>query len=155
MTGAPLPIARTISRVLIKDTDRPHPTIGLLFMQFGQFLTHDVSHSASIKTRMSFQIFHFVHFYLYIPWGIHIGDGAAIRCCTKDGRRVLPREALHFACMPIVIENDDEFYGQFGQGCMNFVRSALAPDGQCKLSYGKQVQRDQKKERRRVRERNI
>lgn len=56
-----------------------------------------------------------------------------------DGKRVLPREALHFACMPILIEPNDEFYSNFDQGCMNFVRSALGPDGQCELSYGKQV----------------
>lgn len=68
-----------------------------------------------------------------------LGDGSAIRCCTKDGRRVLPHESLHFACLPILIEPDDDFYSQFDQGCMNFVRSSLAPDGQCQLSYGKQV----------------
>lgn len=71
---------------------------------------------------------------------IFIGDGSSIRCCTKDGRNVLAREALHFACLPIFIEPNDEFYSQFDQGCMNFVRSALAPDGQCQLGYGKQVQ---------------
>lgn len=69
----------------------------------------------------------------------HTGDGAAIRCCSKDGRHILPREFQHFACLPISIDPDDEFYSQFDQGCMNFVRSALAPDGQCQLGYGKQV----------------
>lgn len=44
--------------------------------------------------------------------------------------------------MPIALEPDDEFYSQFDQGCMNFVRSALAPDGQCELSYGKQVKKN-------------
>lgn len=43
--------------------------------------------------------------------------------------------------MPIALEPDDEFYSQFDQGCMNFVRSALAPDGHCELSYGKQVKK--------------
>lgn len=66
-------------------------------------------------------------------------DGAAIRCCTKNGQQVLPNESLHFACLPILIDQDDEFYKQFDQGCMNFVRSALASDGQCQLGYGKQV----------------
>ncbi|XP_055322112.1 chorion peroxidase [Sitodiplosis mosellana] len=117
VTGSPLTNPRTISRELIKDADRPHPSLNLLFMQFGQFLTHDISLSSSIKT----------------------SDGASIRCCTKDGRRILPRESLHFACLPIFIEPDDDFYSQFDQGCMNFVRSALAPDGQCQLGYGKQV----------------
>lgn len=67
------------------------------------------------------------------------GDGSAIRCCTKNGQHVLPNEALHFACLPILIDADDEFYRQFDQGCINFVRSALATDGQCQLGYGKQV----------------
>lgn len=52
VTGAPLTNARTISRTLIHDADRPHPTLNLLFMQFGQMLTHDVTQSASITTRM-------------------------------------------------------------------------------------------------------
>lgn len=52
VTGAPLTNTRTISRHLIQDADRPHPTLSLLFMQFGQFLTHDVTQSASITTRM-------------------------------------------------------------------------------------------------------
>lgn len=157
VTGAPLTNARTISRTLIHDADRPHPTINLLFMQFGQLLTHDVSHSSSIKTRMLNSIqFNWIRFkcgvflchyffslstniFWLIAYLFGTGDGASIRCCAKDGSHVLPREALHFACLPIAIEPDDEFYSQFDQGCINFVRSALAPDGQCQLSYGKQV----------------
>lgn len=52
VTGAPLTNARTISRQLIHDADRPHDKLNLLFMQFGQLLTHDVTQSASITTRM-------------------------------------------------------------------------------------------------------
>lgn len=147
VTGAPLTNPRTISRTLIKDADRPHPSLNLLFMQFGQFLTHDVSLSSSIKTSALFpfsqinsyqKVLHFI-LTLYHFFNRSSGDGASIRCCTKDGRRILPRDTLHFACLPIFIEPDDEFYSQFDQGCMNFVRSALAPDGKCQLSYGKQV----------------
>lgn len=50
VTGAPLPNARTISRSLLADVDRPHATLNLLLMQFGQFLTHDVTLSASVTT---------------------------------------------------------------------------------------------------------
>lgn len=50
--GTPLTNARTISRKLLKDADRPHHLINLLFMQFGQFLAHDVTQSASIRTSM-------------------------------------------------------------------------------------------------------
>lgn len=48
--GSVLTNARTISRVLFVDADRPHSFHNLLFMQFGQFLTHDVTQSASITT---------------------------------------------------------------------------------------------------------
>lgn len=54
VSGRPLTNPRTISRLLIQDSDRPHATLNLLFMQFGQLLTHDVTMSASITTRMSF-----------------------------------------------------------------------------------------------------
>lgn len=56
VTGSPLTNARTISRLLIQDIDRPHPSINLLFMQLGQFLTHDVSQSASITTSNQFNL---------------------------------------------------------------------------------------------------
>lgn len=91
-------------------------------------------HSISLIHRYSILI-HIFTFY----FRINLDDGAAIRCCTKNGQQVLPNEALHFACLPILIEPDDEFYRQFDQGCINFVRSALASDGQCQLGYGKQV----------------
>lgn len=52
---------------------------------------------------------------------------------------MLAHEELHYSCWPILIEPHDEFYDQFNQHCINFVRSSLAPDGRCKLGYGKQI----------------
>ncbi|KAG4080101.1 hypothetical protein HA402_008172 [Bradysia odoriphaga] len=115
--GTPLTNARTISRELVADVDRQHPEINLLFMQFGQLITHDVTQSSSTTT----------------------ADGRSIDCCTEDGSSVVPAPFLHYSCMPIEIEPHDEFYSQFNQRCINFVRSALAPDNQCKLGYGKQI----------------
>lgn len=66
-------------------------------------------------------------------------DGKPISCCTADGSSVIPTPFLHYACLPIVIEPEDHFFGQFNQGCINFVRSALSLDNECKLGYGKQV----------------
>lgn len=60
-------------------------------------------------------------------------------CCTEDGSSMLAHEELHYSCWPIPIEPHDEFYDQFNQHCLNFVRSSLAPDGRCKLGYGKQI----------------
>lgn len=51
----------------------------------------------------------------------------------------MPSDFSHYSCWPIEIEGQDEFYGPFQQGCINFVRSALSPDGECRLNYGKQV----------------
>lgn len=47
--GSPLTGAREISRTLLIDTNRPHPKYNLLVMQFGQFIAHDVTQSASIR----------------------------------------------------------------------------------------------------------
>lgn len=46
--GSKLTSARTISRMLFPDFDRPHPTHNLMVMQFGQFLSHDFTQSSSI-----------------------------------------------------------------------------------------------------------
>lgn len=50
---------------------------------------------------------------------------------------MLPDHELHFACMPIFIDQDDHFYSTFQQRCMNFVRLAISPDHDCKLGYAK------------------
>lgn len=135
-----MPNARTISRILLRDAERPHPTINLLFMQFGQFLAHDVTQSASIRTSELSANYIFVFVVVKkIAFSLFADDGRSITCCTQDGSHVLPPEHLHYSCLPIEVEPQDEFYGQFNQGCINFVRSSLSPDGQCRLGYGKQL----------------
>lgn len=49
--GSKLTSARTISRSLFPDQDRPHPVLNLMVMQFGQFLSHDFTQSSSITQR--------------------------------------------------------------------------------------------------------
>jgi peroxidase len=39
--------------------------------------------------------------------------------------------------MPIEIDSHDEFYRNFHQRCMNFVRLSIAPDHNCQLGYAK------------------
>lgn len=51
--GSKLTSARTISRTLFPDIDRPHPILNLMVMQFGQFLSHDFTQSSSITLRKS------------------------------------------------------------------------------------------------------
>lgn len=114
---SPLTSPREISRVLFTDTNRPHPKYNLLVMQFGQFVAHDITQSSSIKLE---------------------GD-KPIECCSEGGRSALPPNRRHFACLPIAIDPHDEFYKDFNQGCMNFVRLSLAPNPECKMGYGKQL----------------
>lgn len=45
--GGVLNSPRAISSTLFPDIDRPHPSLNLLVMQFGQFLSHDLSRSGS------------------------------------------------------------------------------------------------------------
>jgi peroxidase len=46
--GSKLQSARRISQTLYPDVDRPHPFLNLMVMQFGQFLSHDITQSSSI-----------------------------------------------------------------------------------------------------------
>lgn len=47
--GTELMGAREISRRLMTDVNLPHPKYNLLLMQFGQFVAHDVTQSASVR----------------------------------------------------------------------------------------------------------
>lgn len=134
--GSHLTNARTISRILLADVDRPHSTYNLLFMQFGQWITHDVTQSASITNGKIICTLRNIQTLWII---LFIADGEPVSCCSEDGSSVLPQHMLHYACQPIEIEPEDEYYSHFNQGCINFVRSALSVDNECKLGYGKQV----------------
>ncbi|XP_017874355.1 PREDICTED: chorion peroxidase [Drosophila arizonae] len=115
--GTPLLSARDISRTLFADVHRPHPKYNLLIMQFAQLLAHDVSQSASVRLDE---------------------NGGLVQCCSPDGRSILPPEKSHFACLPIPVSANDEFYSAFGVRCLNLVRLSLVPSADCQLSYGKQ-----------------
>ncbi|KAI5635150.1 peroxidase domain-containing protein [Phthorimaea operculella] len=116
-SGLPLPSARMVSAVLIPDGSYPSPTHSMLFMQFGQFIAHDTSAGVTFT----------------------LGNGSAISCCTNDGEGFLDPELQHWACAPIVADPQDAFYGQYRHKCMNFVRTQLAPNGDCSVGYGKQM----------------
>ncbi|XP_047531724.1 chorion peroxidase [Vanessa atalanta] len=115
-SGLPLPSARAVSNALLLDVNHPSATHNVMFMQFGQFIVHDISIG---------QVF-------------ALGDGNGISCCSGDGR-ILPKEFQHWACAPIVLDPGDIFYGQFGKQCINFVRAQLAPRSECSLGYAKQM----------------
>ncbi|EDW32662.1 GL18268 [Drosophila persimilis] len=109
--------ARKISRILLADVDRPHPKYNLLVMQFGQVLAHDVSQTSTVR----------------------LDGGDLVQCCSPGGKGPLNPQQTHFACMPISVDPDDEFYNAFGVRCLNLVRLSLVPNRDCQLSYGKQM----------------
>ncbi|ALC46682.1 Pxt, partial [Drosophila busckii] len=115
--GTPLTSAREISRILFTDVDRPHAKYNLLAMQFGQLLAHDVTQSSSIRLN---------------------ANGGLVQCCSEGGKSVLPAQQRHFACLPIEVSKDDEFYRAFDVRCLNLVRQSLVPSADCRMSYGKQ-----------------
>lgn len=131
--GQPLNSPRLISTTLLPDIDRPNPQFTLMLMQYGQFISHDITQS--IDTSYGKQTFARLKvFILYF-----LANGSAISCCTEDGSHEIPPQFRHFTCFPIHIPKEDKFFSQFNQGCMNFVRSVLAPRHDCTLGYAQQV----------------
>lgn len=118
------------------DANRPNKEHTLMLMQFGQFLSHDFSRALTTRYGTCFANTFLCEI---LQHSIVAANGSGISCCTADGVRELPAEMRHYACMPITVTPQDGFYRQFGQGCMNFVRSVLAPRQECNLGYSQQV----------------
>ena len=74
-----------------------------------------------------------------VPFFAHTENGELVECCTANGAQALPEHKRHFACMPIMVSHDDNFFSTFNVRCMNFVRLSLAPNAECKVGYGKQL----------------
>jgi Animal haem peroxidase len=72
-------------------------------------------------------------------FGFVVEGGSGIQCCSQDGSQTLPPQQRHPQCMPIEIPFNDNFYAQFGQGCMNFVRTMPAVAHNCSLGAINQV----------------
>lgn len=114
-SGGDLPGARLVSYNVAKDRPATSPVLDTLFLAYGQWLDHDLT-----------QVI-----------GSTLPDGGAIVCC--DPLLKEPQESSHPACFPIIIPEDDPFFSQFGVGCQNFVRTAIAPPTDCKLGPRGQV----------------
>lgn len=117
VTGNLLPSARDVSVALFPDEYRPDPRLNILFMQMGQFISHDFTLSRSITLK----------------------NGEPIECCTPDWSAPLVGPQRHFACFPIEVSPNDPFYSKFGVRCLNLVRIRLAQGPECQLGYAKQA----------------
>lgn len=117
VSGKPLASPRAISVALFPDIFRPDPHLNVLFMQLGQFISHDFTLSR----------------------GITLKNGKPVECCSPDGHQELTGDKRHFSCFPIPVGADDPFYSQFGVRCLNFVRSQLAQGPKCKLGFARQA----------------
>ncbi|ODM96552.1 Chorion peroxidase [Orchesella cincta] len=113
--GFELPSARLLSQSFIGDRNLPDNRYTLMVMQFGQFLDHDLT---------SVPVFTFA-------------NNSGINCCSNG--RFLSPDLRHPNCFPIEIPSSDPFYSRFGQRCMNFVRSRMAPRIDCSLGYADQM----------------
>lgn len=103
-SGDPLPSPRLVSVTISPhDSTVDSKSLTLMAMQWGQFLAHDIIHTAVSRG----------------------DDGQDIQgCCGKDGQRLHPNER-HTSCFPIDIPTDDPFYSKEGnKTCMSFIRSA-------------------------------
>ncbi|GJQ72253.1 hypothetical protein Trydic_g3344 [Trypoxylus dichotomus] len=112
-----LPSPRKISTTIHRDRNRSVPIITLMLMQWGQFLDHDITLTATSRA-----------FNSSVP-----------SCCLPGNAGFLPPEFMHPECMPIEIPHDDWFLSRFGTRCMEFIRSAPATRINCDLGWREQI----------------
>ncbi|XP_043601222.1 uncharacterized protein LOC122575829 isoform X2 [Bombus pyrosoma] len=106
-TGAELPSAREVSLKVHKPSPSSNPHFTVMLAVYGQFLDHDITATA-------------------ISQGI---NGTSISCC--------PPSVGHPECFPVSVSSGDPVFDVAGRTCMDFVRSAPAP--QCKLGPRQQL----------------
>jgi len=105
-SGEQLPSARDISQTAFKVGSPPDSNdISVYFMQMGQFIDHDLTHSPSPE----------------------------VECCLRNSRGrhwIFPTDPFNGQpddCFPIEIGSSDEFWGPRGRTCMEFSRSEITP----------------------------
>ncbi|XP_059610115.1 peroxidase [Phlebotomus argentipes] len=130
--GSPLPLPRVVSSAAYDNAMDHLNTIrsshqessegaldaqrSVMLSQWSQFLEQDL-----VKT---------------VPRSM--GNGRPIECCSTTFSQAAPRYR-HPACAPLAVPDSDAFYRRFFVKCLNYVRSALAVDPQCKLGAPNQL----------------
>ncbi|XP_068205476.1 chorion peroxidase-like [Palaemon carinicauda] len=124
VNGDPLPSARLVSTSVNRMTVTPDDTdFSALHMTFGQFLDHDITRTPVIKLQQ-------------LEMGMSTNEELPVKCCDprlKD----MEGKMEDLGCAPIDIPEDDPFYSNFNQTCMEFVRSSPAP--RCSLGPREQM----------------
>lgn len=69
---------------------------------------------------------------------LYIDNGDSIECCN-DIFSTAPPRFTHPACDPLQILQTDNFYHKMRITCLNYVRSALAVNEECKFGPAEQV----------------
>ncbi|XP_042238092.1 uncharacterized protein LOC121876775 isoform X2 [Homarus americanus] len=110
-SGEFLPSARSVSLAIHRHHDTPHKFMTAIAAVFGQFLSHDLTHTPQMAG--------------YI--------GQRLRCCGVNF------SDFHPECYPIRIPDDDPVYGPLRQKCQEYVRSGTAPRTGCTLGPREQI----------------
>ena len=136
--GGQLPSPRSVSNTFIQ---MPPQTVSanftLALMSWGQFVTHDLTLSATFTTGI-----HPNNSKNFNPLKIKIlklDEGMTPVCCNTTTGQHLDPEYLHPYCLPINVSITDPFYSQFNVTCMTFVRTAIGADYTCTLGHAEQV----------------
>ncbi|KAL0129494.1 hypothetical protein PUN28_001634 [Cardiocondyla obscurior] len=111
-SGRMLPSAREVSLKVHKPSASSNPSFTVMLAVFGQFLDHDITATA-------------------LSQGI---NGSSITCCPS---LTVPFERQHPECFPVRVGAGDPVYDLTNRTCMDFVRSAPAP--QCKIGPREQL----------------
>ncbi|RWS06651.1 Peroxidasin-like protein, partial [Dinothrombium tinctorium] len=111
VTGEELPSSRDISIALHHGTSAEHPHVTTLLVFFGEFVFHDISHSAQT-----------------------VGyKGHRIKCCG------ISEELKHPECFPIKVRKTDPLFKDMKQNCIEYVRSCPAVKIGCALGSREQI----------------
>ncbi|XP_054167499.1 peroxidasin homolog pxn-1-like [Oppia nitens] len=112
VTGTQLPTAREVSLTVHMGSDSIHSQMTTLTTFFGEFIFHDLAHTAQTAGH----------------------KGHRIKCChLKD------QQLRHPECLPIQVKSDDPIMGQLRQDCIDYVRSSTAIRTGCTLGPREQI----------------
>ena len=111
VNGDDLPSAREISISIHQGNDNIHSHMTTLTTFFGEFIFHDLGHTAQAVGH----------------------KGSRIKCCD------LKDEFRHPECMPIRVRSDDPILSEFKQNCMDYVRSTTTIRAGCTLGPREQI----------------